>query len=689
MGIRRDNIASQYRTNRQFNAAVRNVVQNIFQQERPDPLSYRAARASLHHRQARPHSKEARRVDLADSLPNETTRFDTADLAPYEQMVFGCCAWGEYSTYVITGEMGSGKTTLARFLYSVLRRPRRSLCPHCSKCVATVIYRDFNTYAHTTSIPAIVDAFSEDLLAAFISVLTIVFTEDGRIDALRGYLESSPADLDQIGLFHKWLPATRRRDWLNLAIPVKVSSLMEFVQHRPGTRAERDVGTQLLYCVTLLKYVREHVRRDAACLVLIFDNLDGVRPDCQLELLRMVLALQATAKVKMLIPLRYTTFKHWEGHCAFVFGHIEHVGPRPMEIVQARLRWWSEHWYERLDVAALAPADREALRNRVDYLLELFESSPRTVDALAALAGGSVRLGLFLMERVFMNGLVRYDHNPYYAGDVVRCVLLDNEQDTLDMSLDDQLTTNLFADPLTNEFSMITLRLLQLSYTLADRPGERTVAAICRTIRALGAEAETVRLAMNQLLFEKSALLWVDAVAMFRTSEELFRSTDVVNVTEAGALYYEALLNDLVYVQECFMSVTWSDVRVPLSVDYRQMSGRFVALRACLACLLERDRDEVQRFLEAHRRNVVGIHIEPQLVSGRILYNVARGVVAILRARNETPTGDELSAWRDLLVTGFNMEWTLLGTTNERLRKLGDELKEMEERQSSSSAIAQ
>ena len=674
MKITRHNVWSYYDYNRGYNLAIKAALQNILQHQDVRPLGYRASRDTPQHSLLRP-SKYARKVTQAPSqVQKEIARFDIADLASYERVVFACCAWGDYDTYVITGEMGSGKTALARFIRTVLKRKRADLCGSCHECEPTVIYRDFNRYAHVDSVHELRKLFKEDLVAAVLPVVVDIFGEAGRVDNFRRHVLEEPEDEEFVRFLDFDRSVRRLHNWSDLTDPQKAEVLADYVRSRPALAApeERSVDAKLLYCTTLLSYIRARIRRDPACCVFIFDNLDGVRPDAQLSLLQVILATQSTSHAKTLVPLRLTTFERWETQAAFVFGHIDHIGPGPMEIVQQRLAWWSDHWEEQPSIQALEEPYRAALRRRLEYVRKVFASAPRTVEALSALAGASVRLGLYLMERAFSNAVIKWDSDPYYVSEIPKCVLIDNSGDSLDVSLDDQYTTNLFADPDSNDFSLLSLRLLQMTYSLKSTASERTVGSIVEAVECLNAQytPAKVRIALNCLLFEKSPLMWVDARAGFTEDEDLTRRTEVVSATEGGSAYMVVLLHDLVYIQECFMSVSWPDGRVPLSVDYRREEQRFRALYACLECLLEADRTEVERYLAARKSNNVRLRLDVELISNRIMRNVARSFLGITSSREEGVSVEVLKSWRSMVVTGFNNEYELLKRDNVKLTNL-------------------
>ena len=52
--------------------------------------------------------------------PKSRAEFDLHGLASYEQVVFSYLAWGSYDLHCIVGEMGSGKTAMAKQLARVL-----------------------------------------------------------------------------------------------------------------------------------------------------------------------------------------------------------------------------------------------------------------------------------------------------------------------------------------------------------------------------------------------------------------------------------------------------------------------------------------------------------------------------------------------------------------------------------------
>src|ERR1043166_2580297 len=106
MRINLDGVPTHYEYNEHFNKAARLLIGEIFQTEGESPIGYVMARRS---RTAPNDWKPNPIVSLvdseADASDEERGRFDLSGLGEYERVLFSCIAWGDYSTYVLTGEM--------------------------------------------------------------------------------------------------------------------------------------------------------------------------------------------------------------------------------------------------------------------------------------------------------------------------------------------------------------------------------------------------------------------------------------------------------------------------------------------------------------------------------------------------------------------------------------------------------
>lgn len=176
MRIKRHGLQVFSAHNAGYNGAAAPIVGDIFDTELRQPEQYVVSRPVQPRRPARLESKsESGDYVVVAYVPpkHQVGRFDTTGLGEYERVLLSCLAWGKYSTYVLVGEMGSGKTTTARFIEGVLQRPRAALCGNCAVtvCEPLILYIDFNSL-----IPGpIVRRFRTKLRASFKSQLRYIF----------------------------------------------------------------------------------------------------------------------------------------------------------------------------------------------------------------------------------------------------------------------------------------------------------------------------------------------------------------------------------------------------------------------------------------------------------------------------------------------------------------------------------
>lgn len=669
MIITRDKIVSHYETNADYNQAVGPLVGEIFQTESHGPVSY------IPVPRFQPHSPwmsaTAATVKVVEkryaAAIEEVQRFDMSGLEQYESTLFSCLAWGQYSTYVVAGEMGSGKSSCANFLMQALKRPRLKTCGMCLRCTPMLVTIDFNKGFDFVDKNLVMKTFREILYAELKPRLRNIFEAEKLTPKFVEFCKSDGITLG-FNLFDDFIQATRRsKVWHSLSNTEQAEHLIDFVNDK------HDIHQQLWLSMLLLNYVRRTSRQDNPCLVLLFDNLDRVLADAQLDILVTILSLQDISQTKALVTLRKTTFERLASQAAYSFGYINHTGPRPLDIIRSRIQYWLAHWDEMPQVLSIPEEYRNALFARLQYCLDLYEHSPRTIESIEAIAGSSVRLGLYMMERVFVNSSIRYNEAPHYTSDVLRAVIVNADSPNLEVSATDQVLANVFAAPRSTQRSFILLRILQLVFAFKDFPTERKTSNLELFLRTIGGwKPEEVREALNHLLYVKRPLLWVDGKTAYRDVQDMRQCNDVVYLTDAGEAYIRKLIKDLVYVQECLMSVSWADERIPPRVDYSRMTERLTVLRQCIRVLMEDDWKQTRQFRAWLKTNSRFHNISPVMMTGRIAYSVGRAAQGILKTgRSQTPAEVScLSGWKSTLIEAYNKEREILGVENTKLMSL-------------------
>jgi len=406
MRINRDGVRTYYPDNELFNKAAGPLVGEIFQTEGKNPIGYIMARRS---RPAPNDWKPNPIVSLVNSevstSKEERTRFDLSDLGEYERVVFSCIAWGDYSTYVLTGEMGSGKTTTTNLIQDVLRRRRSQLCGVCKTCDPVLISIDFNKGFRGKNSTDLVRRFQTKLSNTLQLSLGRLFATNQITDALLEEIGRDGAD-DSYSAFVAFARECDRdvSAWNAKSRRAKADALFGFVDKQSKSEEEK-----VEMMMDLVRLTKARLRADSACLVFFFDNMDSIWPEAQYEILVEILSYMSIAGAKALVVLRRSTFHRLQNQAAFSFGCIEHIGPDVTQVVKQRIEHYLKNWDSIEKVKVLDETNKEAVKNRLTYILETAEDQQSALREIGNLSGGSVRQGLLASERLIINGAVHFN----------------------------------------------------------------------------------------------------------------------------------------------------------------------------------------------------------------------------------------------------------------------------------------
>lgn len=665
MRINRDGIPTHYSYNEHFNKAAGPLVGEIFQTEGESPIGYIMARRS----RPAPHDwKPSPIVKLIDSAfspsADQLARFDLTGLGEYERVLFSCIAWGEYSTYVLTGEMGSGKTTTTNLIQAVLRRRRSELCGVCKTCDPVIISLDFNKGFRGRNTTDLVRRFQKKLSDTLRQYLRKLFAVNRLADALLEEISRDSND-DSYSAFDRFAQECDEdvSAWTAKSLRAKADTVFKFVDDQAKSGEER-----VEMMMSLVKLTKLRLRADSACLVFFFDNMDSIWPEAQYEILVEILSYMSIAGAKALVVLRRSTFHRLQNQAAFSFGCVEHIGPEVSQVVKRRIEHYLGNWNTIEKVRVLDKAHQDAMKRRLAYVHAAADDPHGALREIANLSGGSVRQALLASERLVINGVVAFDQDPHYKDDLKRSVLYG--ANVQGIAPDDESVANLFLNRMTGEASLLNIRILQLITALEGDQSKRNVLTLLIMLRHIGNwRNEEVRRALNYLLNMRRPLLWVDGKVEYDTVTEMQNSDDFLYLTEAGHLYVRNLCRDLVYVQEAAASVEWPSHWMPKNADYSLAAGRFRILRGALRELMEKDLEETKRFKKWVDNGHLQFGVGFLLITNRMLASVGmaalrilKGTVdRILRGSANTEIIDEIKDWLSLINVGLEHERQISG----------------------------
>jgi len=672
MKIKRLGIPNYHIYNASFNKSTSPLVGEIFGTQATGPIGYMPpGKITLLPRGCYAPMQQAGTVESEQVPPSaQLSRFNLAGLGEYERVVFSCLAWGEYSTYVLTGEMGSGKTTIANFVMDVLRLPRNNGCGQCAQCSGPILISiDFNKGFSASETPKITRIFKRLLYARLKAELRQHFQRDSLTDKFLEYIQRRE-NLNDFSVFDDFAQACEMPEWLDQTEETKANALFLYVYDH-----SEDLDEQLQLLMLLVAFVRSTTRPDRACFVLLLDNIDVVSPEAQFDLLLIVLNLQEFSRIKTLVPMRRSTFERFNNQAAYSFGIINHTGPRPIEIVKARIAHYLKVWQEDPAVRALEPQHGDALRRRLQYLASEADKKNSALDRIFWLSGASLRQSLFMFERVVNNSVIEFDKDPHNRDEVLRAVLHGDNPDE-DISSSDRFTVNLFVDPSSEHFSLICLRILQFVYEFSEHPNYRNVRNLVATLAGINGDWNTkaVQRALNYLLHTKRPLLWVDGKSIYDTTAQMIDCNDRIYITEAGGSYLSKLAMDLQYFQEASVGLEWKiGDNLPESLSYTSLLERIALVRLCLRAVMKQDLEETIRFQKWLNARPDYPKVRLKLFSSRMLLSIGESVLNILasaQGHQGLEYQGELKTWLSMVIEGFNSELSITSQRNALLDKL-------------------
>ncbi len=643
--------------NAAYNGRVAAYVDEVFQTERPGPLGYVSPKR-YHPRTPKDIADGKAEIISADVSPSDPTtprRFAIDDLGDYEHILFSALAWATSNTFVLGGEMGSGKTATVTFIRDVLTRSRLAPCmATCADCKPVIVFLSLDAGTRYTSPTSdVVAAVRDELIDALHKELRRLLITDSLTDPFVNFtVISTDQKFHRFARFLTQRTVTQLRQgqaWTTLDDTQKTDLLLDYVRNSGSAEAQLDS------LMAIASYIKSTVRQDHACFVILLDNIDRhFEPSKQLSILRLIFGLQSTG-IRVLLSMRPTTFEGLESNAAFSFSYIQHAGPEPLTIGLKRIQHFlaQETW---LADSRLTVFERTCLRDRLGAIAALLEVRSIHRSRLAALSGASIRSGLTLLGRLAVNNTIPFDATePPHKQDWLRAILLGDTEDQ-HVATDDRYVTNIFADQRQASFRWAPLRLLQLTTALYMVRSARNATTLCTLLHAmLGEDGEDeILAAVNHLLKDTRPLLWVDGAYSYSTYGELLARNDVFHATQAGRAYIRKLILDSVYLQECLFAVAWPGRAAPRDVDCRTSVGRSRGTRALCDILVVEDCEQHQRLLTFTSRSSHLPAFRFQPISPPIVATLAEASVESMRVgiRDSVTASDtaaECQAWREVL----------------------------------------
>lgn len=590
-------------------------------------------------------------------------------LSTYENILATQLMHGTYNTYIVSGAMGSGKTTTAnRVMKSITDRIKAR-----DGFVLTIEF-NFNQNAFTDSDVATTEFFTMLYVKLWAALRRYLNEHHEQVDDFIRLLRENENVAGEFAHFDAFAynPSVKNGDW-NMVLN-ELKSTMDNVR---GVDERRHLNEMFRF----LGFINNNTPQQSF-FVLFLDNIDSLPIYTQIDIIRFILSLNTISKVRCLVPVRRATFKRYAKRIdkmqltsAHVFTAFAHHGHRPVKIILERINFWIKNIDSNKRTATIKPLHRHFIKQRLTYLQKELEiPDSRLAKFINCLSGRSTRYALSLCNRLIINNLVKYDLDPRNEYTIMKALMV-NEKNIVHMP--DPFITNIFrCGVVHDDFCLLPVRILQYVVKYANNDFKNDGRKLVEALKSFGIWSDQeVLSSLKKMSVVRKPLLYTNRLNSIETVRHLHElNDDNFYPTEIGENYYNYLLNDITYVQECLLPLTWNSERMFAKLDMQKEQARFETLLRGLELFLEEDTSQLDRS------NTWKDTICEESVAANSILHISESVFAIFYNYLNIPVKVAfLVQWENLLVTVNKNPYVINKTkVNELLELFRNEIKKME-----------
>lgn len=719
MIVNRVNITRYSEKNLDFNNKMNVLINEIFQAERIGEIGYQMS--------TNENFKEIRYKNIFDDhkfiinpesnkFPPDYDESEDEELGPVEKKIVAYLNSFSMTIIVITGALGCGKTATLEFVRKYLKKKNKEKCKKIKiekiMPLPFIIYINFNEGYSGDNFYELIEEFEIDLFVKLKRVMGIIYSNYSVMDAFLEHVSNInilgwEAHFDN---FRSEYILRENSNWSSLSDIQKSDTLFNWIEN-----LDRSYSQKINLLARLANFVKNYLIIESGCFVFAFDNIDKLPDELQIDFLSIIFTLTEISRVKTIVPMRLTSFGWVRVNEAYDFAHYELAGHPPINIIIKRI----EHYLDNKDKGNYNKLRKDIpnhylkiLDEKMHYIKNLLldKNNNRFKSAFEAFSGVSIRRGLHLAKRMFVNNATDFKHFKPYSNELIRSLIISDHEEPK-MYYDDRRITNIFISQSTNSHSLINIRILQILYYFRKKRIKLKMDKLLYHLKHIREWDKNVLLrSINNLIFVSKRLAYIDGRSQYKNYFEMESSSnDIINITWSGMKYLDTLLYDLVYLQECFSIIDWqfkasyvleserlkkfisdpllqkylSDKMInhasymPGHIDYSLLLERFAFVRFGLSIFLYVD---VQEFINYKKSGIEEENIIiNDLIFVDVICKVSRSVLYIvLRQIHDYKipfniASDELIKWLDLLYIANKVYQEIQKTENPSLNETIEE----------------
>lgn len=568
--------------NQDYIGYINGLAESIFQAEKLGPSGY--IQSNLDNFRQTRHKHIAQTPGMFKVLPSVSEKpvfihkcISTEDLGPYENAVLSNILNSEYSTIVITGALGSGKSTIINFILEYLSdNIIHKNCNNHTLCKShDTIYIRINFIKGFNSVDTkdILEEFDAKLYDSFTHVIRLLFNDDELLESFIKYATSYNETL-LIPFKFLGLKIKQTDNWGSFETIEKLELILDWLHNRFGSEFALSYKNSVLAEMINFIGIRFPERLNG-CFIILFDNVDRFKDEVQNEVINRLLGVSQIINAKTIICSRLTTFGKISGNSSYAFGVIENAGHLPVSVIIERIKHYIENVnvYEKYISARSVIPEKylNAFDNRINEIYRLLTNKrySRLYESIDALSGLSIRRGLHLAKRLITNSVSDYSTVP--EEDMLISGILCKNNENAQMAYDDRRITNIFLSHYSLKNSLINIRILGILYIYKTNNRPIRISELLYYLNLYGISSkEEIYYSVNTLISVRKRLIYINGVSDLNEIQ-LFEDREIRNsliqLTWAGQKYYTSLCENLQYLQDCFAIINWSKLQMNGNIE--------------------------------------------------------------------------------------------------------------------------
>lgn len=496
---------------------------------------------------------------------------------PYENFVANLLLKGNFDLYILSGAMGSGKSTLSEYVLDALDNRGSKIFK---------ISYDFNVINFD---PENLVNFFKDKLYNQLSrkIFYYLLSQPKVLDEFYELISSDNVYDDLADFFKLFRDIKKSNTWSGFSHKEKVDGILDYIDLKDD---------KLHYLATFLKYI--NIISKSTCFIIFIDNIDRLSPSDQRKFLKYILPFAYNTKMKCFVPCRRSTFlrnnekvfsKYSQIRKSYLHGYLHHTGLEPSSLIIIRLEEFLSDPYRYATYNALPSSDRKIVIDRISEFKDILGQDNKVLSKfINSITGRSVRLALSLVARLFSNNEFLRGSSDRTIDFLIRCFILGESASGVLESSDDDEICNIFTFyGNRGNFSVLPLLILETLRKLSLGHRQVTLQELLSSfdLKGLNISMPEIINCLNYMMVIRRPLVWSSGVNFYPDGAHFDPDhlDDHLQLSEIGIGYMSYLSRfSLQYVQECFCALEWSLQSIKPNLRDKALFNRLKGFRQAL-----------------------------------------------------------------------------------------------------------